>query len=85
MSGDKRAPRAGAKQADKPAGEDAGLVLVGAKPGGAAGAERVGDRLPAAVIALCKAHGYDPAALLAWNVRDGRAVIIGPDGRKFKE
>jgi hypothetical protein len=41
--------------------------------------------IPYAVAALAIAHGYDPNYLTAWSCWDGKAVIIGPDGKKFRE
>jgi hypothetical protein len=70
-------------------GGDAGMVPT-VPPGDAAGEVKIPSRgyaaaIPYAVAALAIEHGYDPSYLMAWSYWDGKAVIIGPDGKKFRE
>lgn len=73
----------------KPAGKvkDEGKAVVKAAESAVSAGDTGSDggMVPYAVAALAIAHGYDPNYLIAWSCWDGKAVIIGPDGKKFRE
>jgi hypothetical protein len=74
----------------KPAGKvkaaEPAAAPAAVKAAESAASANAGDAaIPYAVAALAIAHGYDPNYLMAWSCWDGKAVIIGPDGKKYRE